>query len=273
MTRVGLLLLLLCCTGWSATSAAVEIKHWERLPLAVPLVVGQERILLLDEDVRVGVPSAIAPKLRIQSVGSTVYLLASEPIGPTRLQLQSVKSGDMVLIDIEAQPGSAALEPVKIVVDGPEPVVADTSSEHPVAVATPLPVVLTRYAAQSLYAPLRTVAPLPGVRRVPVHGNAAFSTLLPTEQVAISALAAWRLGDYWVTAVKLVNRGPTEVQLDPRHLQANLYAATFQHPSLGLSGTPEDTSVAYLVTCGGDLQHALLLPPPKPIPEGGHHEG
>ncbi|PNB54587.1 TIGR03749 family integrating conjugative element protein, partial [Pseudomonas sp. FW305-130] len=129
---------------------------------------------------------------------------------------------------------------------------------------TPVPVVLTRYAAQNLYAPLRTVAPLPGVRRVPLSDSTAFSTLLPTERVSIKALAAWRLGDYWVTAVKIVNRGPGKVALDPRHLQATLYAATFQHADLGLAGTPEDTTVAYLVTRGGDLKHALLLPPPKP---------
>ncbi|MNH21018.1 hypothetical protein D3C79_808090 [compost metagenome] len=136
--------------------------------------------------------------------------------------------------------------------------------------ATPVPVVLTRYAAQNLYAPLRTVAPLPGVRRVPLTDSIAFSTLLPTERVSIKALAAWRLGDYWVTAVKIVNRGPGKVALDPRHLQATLYAATFQHADLGLAGTPEDTTVAYLVTRGGDLKHALLLPPPKP--EAAGHE-
>ena len=54
------------------------------------------------------------------------------------------------------------------------------------------------------------------------------------------------------------------------HLQATLYAATFQHAGLGLAGTPEDTTVAYLVTRGGDLKHALLLPPPKP--EAADHE-
>ncbi|MNS91123.1 hypothetical protein D3C72_1252000 [compost metagenome] len=130
--------------------------------------------------------------------------------------------------------------------------------------------VLTRYAAQNLYAPLRTVAPLPGVRRVPLGETTEFNTLLPTEQVSIKGLAAWRLGDFWVTAVKIVNRGPAKISLDPRHLQASLYAATFQHVYLGHTGTPEDTTVAYLVTRGGDLKHALLLPPPAP--EAADHE-
>ena len=267
MMRV-LILILMMASGWCTAVGAVEVKYWDRLPLAVPLTVGQERVLMLDEDVRVGLPTAIASKLRVQSVGGTVYLRAAEALPPTRLQLQSVKTGDIILIDIEALEGSEALEPVKIVAQTQAP---DAKTEKDVApVATPVPVVLTRYAAQNVYAPLRTVAPLPGVRRVPLTDSIAFSTLLPTERVSIKALAAWRLGDYWVTAVKIVNRGPGKVALDPRHLQATLYAATFQHADLGLAGTPEDTTVAYLVTRGGDLKHALLLPPPKP--EAADHE-
>ncbi|MFI7836166.1 TIGR03749 family integrating conjugative element protein [Pseudomonas asiatica] len=267
MMRV-LILILMMATGWCSAASAVEVKYWDRLPLAVPLTVGQERVLMLDEDVRVGLPSAIASKLRVQSVAGTVYLRAAEALPPTRLQLQSVKTGDIILIDIEALDGSESLEPVKIVAQVQVPN-AETEKGAP-PVATPVPVVLTRYAAQNLYAPLRTVAPLPGVRRVPLTDSIAFNTLLPTERVSIKALAAWRLGDYWVTAVKIVNRGPGKVALDPRHLQATLYAATFQHADLGLAGTPEDTTVAYLVTRGSDLKHAMLLPPPKP--EAADHE-
>jgi len=267
MVRV-LILILVTATGWCTAVGAVEVKYWDRLPLAVPLTVGEERVLILDEDVRVGLPNAIAGKLRVQSVGGTIYLRAAEALPPTRLQLQSVKTGDIILIDIETLEGSESLEPVKIVAQIQAPDVQTEKDAAPAA--TPVPVVLTRYAAQNLYAPLRTVAPLPGVRRVPLSDSIAFSTLLPTERVSIKALAAWRLGDYWVTAVKIVNRGPGKVVLDPRHLQATLYAATFQHADLGLAGTPEDTTVAYLVTRGSDLKHALLLPPPTS--EAADHE-
>lgn len=267
MMRV-LILILVTTASWCSAAGAVEVKYWDRQPLAIPLTVGQERILILDEDVRVGLPSAIASTLRVQSVGGTVYLRAAQALPPTRLQLQSVKSGDIILIDIEALDGSESLEPVKIVAQTQPP--DEETARGSAPAATPVPVVLTRYAAQNLYAPLRTVAPLPGVRRMPLSDSIAFSTLLPTERVSIKGLAAWRLGDYWVTAVKIVNRGPARVSLDPRHLQATLYAATFQHAYLGSAGTPEDTTVAYLVTRGGDLKHALLLPPPTP--EAADHE-
>ena len=83
---------------------AVEILRWERLPLAVPLVVGQERIVFIDRNVRVGVPAHVGERLRIQSAGGAVYLLASEPIEPTRLQLQDADTGTLFLLDIAAEP-------------------------------------------------------------------------------------------------------------------------------------------------------------------------
>ena len=59
---------------------AVEILRWERMPLAVPLKVGQERIVFIDRNVRVGVPAGVGERLRVQSAGGAVYLRASEPI-------------------------------------------------------------------------------------------------------------------------------------------------------------------------------------------------
>ncbi|SFQ19538.1 TIGR03749 family integrating conjugative element protein [Pseudomonas borbori] len=243
----------------SVSIHAVELMRWERLPLPVALVIGHERVVFLDEDVRVGLPTALAGKLRVQSTGATLYLLASEAIAPSRLQLQSVTTGQIILLDIAASPGERALEPVRIIRGDP----SQTTDESPASApsATPIPVALTRYAAQSLYAPLRTVEALPGLRRVPLRLTGELPTLLPTENVASMPIAAWQLGDYWVTAVKLRNRGTNRVLLDPRRLQARLFAATFQHANLGSVGSAEDTSVAYLVTRDSGLERAVLLAP------------
>jgi integrating conjugative element protein (TIGR03749 family) len=241
---------------------AVELLRWERLPLAVPLVIGQERIIFINEAVRVGLPSTLSGKLRVQSTGGTLYLRASEAIAPSRLQLQSVATGEIILLDIAATPGAQALEPVRILQNAQPQASEGEPSSAPVAERTPIPVALTRYAAQNLYAPLRTVESLPGVRRVPLKLRTALPALLPSENVSSTPIAAWRLGDYWVTAVKLRNRGAETVPLDPRRLQAQLFAASFQHAFLGPVGSAEDTTVAYLITRGAGLEHALLLPPP-----------
>ncbi|MCF5702284.1 TIGR03749 family integrating conjugative element protein [Pseudomonas syringae] len=270
MKRISTLGLTVVMMLWGVAAQAVELMHWERLPLAVPLVINQERVVFVDENVRVGVPASLTGKLRVQSTGGTLYLRASEAIAPTRLQLRSVATGEIILLDIAATLGDQPLEPVRILKNSQAQVTEAESSTVPVTERTPIPVALTRYAAQSLYAPLRTVESLPGVRRVPLKLRTELPSLLPIENVSSTPIAAWRLGDYWVTAVKLRNRGSARVQLDPRQLQAKLFAAAFQHAFLGPVGSAEDTTIAYLVTRGAGLEHAVLLPP---VARGAGDEG
>ena len=198
-----------------APARAVEILRWERLPLAVPLVVNQERVVFIDRNVRVGVPPSVGESLRVQSAGGAIYRRATQPIPPTRLQLQDVDSGALILLDIAAEPakaGQAALEPVRIV-DGETAAVrygeqaasvAKTDDEESPDNAasrarrreTPVAVVLTRYAAQNLYAPLRTVEPVAGIARVNLRRELALDTLLPTLPARAGRLAARRpVGD------------------------------------------------------------------------------
>jgi len=270
---------------------AVEIMHWERLPLAIPLVVGQERVVFVDRNVRVGLPASIQSKLRVQTASGTVYLKALSPIEPTRIQLQDAGSGELILLDIVARQsdvaGETALEPVRIVFDNKSHRLADqpaninSNQAAPVSttistlVPTPVRVVLTRYAAQNLYAPLRTVEPVPGIVRVNVRRDLDVSTLLPTLPVEAKVLAAWRLNNYWVTAVLLKNRSAHDIGLDPRLLQGDFIAATFQHQSLGLAGNATDTTVVYLVTRQHGLAQSLLPAMSRfdaSLNQGGHDE-
>ncbi|CAK0040864.1 integrating conjugative element protein%2C PFL_4704 family [Burkholderia pseudomallei] len=254
---------------------AVEVMRWDRLPLAVPLIVGQERVVFIDRDVRVGVPAEIADHLRVQSADGAIYLRASAPIKPSRLQLQDVANGALILLDIAAHaaaPKETPLEPVRIVMERDatgKPVQKqlhddDANDSSPKAPDTPVPVVLTRYAAQSLYAPLRTVEPVDGIAPIPVDRALPLDSLLPTLPVRASVWAAWRLDDEWVTAVRLTNTSAQHLDLDPRALQGDFMAATFQHPDLGPTGDDTDTTVVYLVTRGHGLP-ASLLPAIRPI--------
>ena len=270
LTLLGLLVVV------AAPAHALEILRWERMPLAVPLRVGQERIVFIDRNVRVGVPAGVGERLRVQSAGGAVYLRASEPIEPTRLQLQDADTGALILLDIAAEPakdGEAELEPVRIVeghstparygdqpqgADAPPTLAQDQAGARTARRETPVPVVLTRFAAQNLYAPLRTVEPLPGVMRVNLRRDLDLGTLMPSLPVRAAALASWRLEDQWVTAARLTNGSSSWITLDPRVLQGDFLTATFQHETLGPRGTPEDTTVLYLVTRGHGLAQSLL---------------
>ena len=264
---------------------AVEIMHWERRPLAIPLPVDEERIVTLDRNVRVGLPPALAnPEvLRVQSAGGVLYLKAFEAFETQRVRVQDVESGDVLLLDLSAREGASGEE--ILVVDSREssparasastgsstgsrgaqaseasrPSAQASGGDAQRATATPVPVLLTRHAAQSLYAPQRTIEPLRGVSRVPMRLPESLGTLLPSLPVTATPLGAWRLDGWTVTAVKLENNDRRRAfELDPRWLQGDFYSATFMHPYLAPRGSVEDTTTVFLVTRRGGLDRALI---------------
>jgi integrating conjugative element protein (TIGR03749 family) len=212
--------------------------------------------------------------------------------------LQDADTGALILLDIAAEPakdGEAELEPVRIVEGNSTPArygdqpgddneaparAQDQAGARAARRETPVSVVLTRFAAQNLYAPLRTVEPLPSVMRVNLRSGLDLGTLMPTLPVRAVALASWRLEDQWVTAVRLTNSSSGWITLDPRVLQGDFLTATFQHEALGPRGTPEDTTVLYLVTRGRGLAQSLLPAVNRfdpavhlPQPEAGSQDG
>ncbi|WP_434775447.1 TIGR03749 family integrating conjugative element protein [Pseudomonas oryzihabitans] len=276
MTRqpLSLLAALFLGLGVAAPGQATQILHWKRLPLAVPLTVGQERVVLLDRKVRVGVPTVLSDRLRIQSTGGALYLRASTVLPPTRLQVQDVQTGMIILLDVAAEPaqsGQPAAEPIRIVLDAPDEgsPPAPTTPEAGTAQSAPdaaLAMTLTRYAAQRLYAPLRTLEPVEGIRPATVEKELPLDSLLPGLPVRARALAAWQLQHLRITAVRLSNQSARPIALVPEALQGDFVAATFQHPDLGPSGQATDTTVVYLVTRHQGLRGALL-PRVTPFPD------
>lgn len=243
---------------------AVELVKWERIPLPVALNIGQERIVFVDRNVRVGYPAALEGKLRIQSSNGTLYLLASQPFAATRLQLQDTENGELILLDVSASKGEHIREPMRIVREVKKTPDAKPDATPERLPSTPLPVALTRYAAQMLYAPLRTVEPLPGVQPEGVRLAKTITTLLPALPVSAIPIGGWRRDPYHLAAIRLQNKSTTRLELDPRQLQGRFYAAAFQHRWLGPVGSAEDTTVLYLITRHQRPEQAIL---PEPVPE------
>lgn len=244
--------------GCAINAQADILMKWQRMPLSVDLQVNQERIILVDKNVKIGFPKSIEGKLRLQSTGGAVYIKALETFPTTRLQLKDMVTNEIILIDVVAKKKVANPdETIRLIYDEKlenqsgsfnQDDVADVA-EYP-SPQLPTPAALTRYAAQMLYAPLRTVEPLPGVRQVAHRLPNKITTLLPALPINTTPLMSWSLGDYTVTAIRLQNRSSHRIDLDPRELQGRFYAATFQHSWLGRSGTTEDTTTVYLVTEG-----------------------
>ncbi|WP_210448523.1 TIGR03749 family integrating conjugative element protein [Pantoea ananatis] len=284
-------LILLCLLLVSGLTQAVELMKWERIPLQIPLTVGQERIVFVNKNVRVGFPPSLNGKVRIQSTGGAVYFDAREAFPVTRIELQNKENGEVILLDVSAVPGKVTREPVKLVYDG-ELATATASDRQSVSddagsskkststasetdttparkapkLSAPLPVVLTRYVAQSLYGPIRTVEPVQGISPVSLKLPSSITTLMPGEPVSVTPMAAWSLLGDSVVALQVRNRSADKVVLDPRELQGQFETATFQHRWLGRAGTPEDTTVVYLVIQGRP-EGAFIAEPVTVLPK------
>ncbi|WP_337024601.1 MULTISPECIES: TIGR03749 family integrating conjugative element protein [unclassified Pantoea] len=247
----------------SAPAQADELMKWERVPLQIPLKTGQERVIFVDKNVRVGFPPALNGKLRVQSTGGAVYLKADSDFPQTRLQLQDMESGEVILLDVRTT-ATASAEPVKIVYSGDVSTLSSASAgtgekaasdstqtkRKKVSYKAPVPVLLTRYAAQNLYAPVRTVEALPGIHPVNPNLPSRITTLYPSAPVTVSPVAGWGVAGRTVIALRIRNSSSQKVVLDPRELQGRFVTATFQHRWVGAAGTPEDTTTLYLVTAG-----------------------
>jgi integrating conjugative element protein (TIGR03749 family) len=224
---------------------------WQKAPIKIPLVVGEERLVHFPESVSVGLPPALSNILRSQSINGTLYLLAREPFEQTRVMVRSEEGGPLYVLDLSGEPKEADAMPLPEVdiilpsqrthksADTPE-----TQSER-----TPQPwgyVALTRFAAQQLYAPSRLLPRHSAV--VPVPVDAERVELVRGGSVEAVPISAWKAGGLYVTAVQLINQSESPVVLDPRELRGHWLTATFQHNRLLPSGRDADTTVVYLVS-------------------------
>jgi integrating conjugative element protein (TIGR03749 family) len=241
------LVLLLTQTAVSADPEVTERIEWQKRPIRLELSVGQERRVDFPAAVQVGIPGSLQPLLRTQSVNSTVYLLAHQTFEATRILVKERERGQLYLFDVVASETGGQTHPVQVFVkDSGEASFASISSSDD---GTPSPlgyVTLTRFAGQQLYAPVRLMHNMPGIRRIPVARDPI--DLVRGGAIHATPLVAWRAGGYYLTAVKLTNRTDQPQVLDPRNLRGDWLTATFQHNRLLPAGDEADTTAVYLIS-------------------------
>lgn len=230
----------------------IERVVWRKVPIAVPLMVGAERLVHFPDSVSLGLPPSLHVVLRSQSINGTLYLLARQPFPPTRVLVRSETDGAVYVLDISAE--AAAAEPrllPEIEVLPPGDTAPARAEQAETSSGTHRPaargyVALTRFAAQQLYAPTRLLPAQPGVVATPVRQQSV--ALVVGGAVDATPVAAWKIGGRYVTAVQLTNRSTKPVVLDPRTLRGAWLAATFQHNRLLAAGSDADTTAVYLVS-------------------------
>ena len=90
----------------AASNSPVRIV-WNKAPIAIPLVVSEERLVHFPDSVSIGLPQSLTPFLRSQSINGTLYLLARQPFETTRVMVRSETDGPIYVLDISASPGGS----------------------------------------------------------------------------------------------------------------------------------------------------------------------
>ncbi len=227
---------------------------WRKAPIAIPLVVGEERLVHFPDSVSIGLPQSLTPVLRSQSINGTLYLLAKQPFNNTRVMVRSEPDGPMYVLDISAVSKDLewpVLPDVQVMLESAQ---ANSEADSTASAVTTDSrqasqwgyVALTRFAAQQLYAPSRLIPQRAGVVAMPVSAEPV--NLVRGNNVEAIPVAAWKAGRYYVTAVKVTNRNSKAQVLDPRELRGAWLAATFQHNRLLPAGSDADTTAVYLVS-------------------------
>ena len=231
----------------SATAAdpAPERIAWRKVPIAIPLTVGAERLVHFPDAVKVGIPPQLQSALRVQSIAGTLYLLARQPFDSTRVIVRGLGNEAVYVLDLSATTDGVGSTPI-VIYRAEENENVSEGADAGSGMVDYGYVTLTRFAAQQLYAPARLLKTLPGVVRAPVRRGAV--SLVRGAAVGAQPLIAWRAGDLHVTAVKLTNKTRQPVTLDPRTLRGRWLSATFQHNRLHPAGSEADRTVVYLIS-------------------------
>lgn len=247
-----------CCSGLCLAQSVdtdlgiTERVVWRKVPIAVPLMVGEERLVHFPDSVSVGLPPSLNAVLRSQSINGTLYLLARQPFAPTRVLVRSETEGSIYVLDISAETYGAEPRSLPELQILPQAGTAsahegnDDTSPRNLRPAAGGYVALTRFAAQQLYAPTRLLPTQKGVVAIPVRQEPV--ALVVGGSVEAVPVAAWKSGGRYVTGVKLTNRNTRPVVLDPRELRGSWLAATFQHNRLLAAGSDADSTAVYLVS-------------------------
>ncbi len=177
---------------------------WDKRPIPITLTVGQERLVHFPSDVRYWMPESIRDRVSMLSANGVVYITAHMPLETTRIRVQSLVTHTMYLLDLNTSDIEQHRSDIVVTDQDFVENVAKQASSNDTASSGDWFVRLTRYAAQTLYAPERlhpSDRDITSIRLAHLHSlpliRGGFIKAIP--------LRSWRGGGYTVTAVQLRN--------------------------------------------------------------------
>ena len=245
----------------AASTARAETVEWERTPIAVTLGVGVERQVRFEGPATVGVPAELLERgaLRAEFANDTAYWLATEPFTARRFRVRLERTGEFVLLDVEAVAGGGAAEPLEVRIARPE---AEAIAPAGAAADDPRDgaVALIRDAARLDLAPPRLAALPAGTVAVETARTDAAALYRHPDRARmdLSVVGQWTRGGLFVTTLKAANRSPEPVEIDVRRLRPHagdhrgtsggFLAIGWTRATLAPAGAPGFTARLWVVT-------------------------
>lgn len=260
MKKNNVLIIFICILYAGALNPAlakesVERIFWDKKPLKITLPVNKERMITFPSPVKIGLPIKINSQLRTQINHNTVYWLAHEEFKSQRIEIRAIDGSVIYLVDLQAKQTGVSDESIEVIIKASH---AGSNASAQTASAledgyfspkqtSPSYILLTRFAAQQLFAPTRLLKNNQGIHRVPVNRDTT-TYLIQGAMISAKPVAAWKKNSLYVTAIELKNLSTAFISLDPRKIRGQWKAATFQYTYLHPRGSEYDTAALYLIS-------------------------
>ena len=246
-----ILLLMLFCSSAYADNNQVKRLFDAQEPIELKLITGQEVSMVFDEAINsIAIKDKAKSKIISESIDKRWWIKAIDDFTDTRILVKN--NNDQITVFIvssgsDSQSNDEQITKYRVIKQqAPTEVKLDNDSNN-----KSLSLVdLTRFAAQTFYAPKRLIKDI-SLNRVPVSAQKInlFNCQKNTWCVGISAkaIASWTDLERYVSVIEIKNISKDIISLDPRLINGDFISATFQFNRIGMKGSNTDTTLLYVV--------------------------
>lgn len=203
-------------------SFALQSEHlvWEKVPLTIELPLNKERLVQFPQAIKI-IDQQLSTNLDILKVKGSLYLKAKESFKDSRLIIQLLPEGEVVILNLKANEKAINTTPIEILIDDHQSTHSSGGNQYEYNA-----IQLTRFAIQALYSPERVREIPEGIYRTPMQTNKTIP-LFYGASIEAHPLASWRGGNLYVTAVDLKNLLNKPANLQFSKLMGHWQTASF----------------------------------------------
>lgn len=207
-TQKIVLALVLLVSTMSAFADNVRHVVWNKVPIAIQLPIGHEKIISFPSGIQPFLPEDLLRKGALKSINNdgTLYLIASQSFSNKMAEIKlNDTNGDVILLNLSASKTankdqiSVLLSKSRETSKNQDASQSGNSQQEDKSIGD-----MVRWVAQQLYAPKRLLTRPNWIFRTPMHTE-RFVSLYRGAVVSAMPLSSWRSGDYYITAVLLRN--------------------------------------------------------------------